>query len=330
MYTVVRGPMIRGLVANLVAMVMCATPCMVRLLRAQKVPLSQGTSGEKAVSLRFEVASINASPGDIAGAANAGHIGSRVVGDRADFNFTTLLQLICTAYSIGADDVDGPEWIKRQRFDIHAKLPPGATGAQLPEMLRSLLLERFNLTVHRAGKPQDVFALVVAPTGHKLVASIPEGECDDPAQGKSGPGRGIARIDGVMTGVLWGRGPMGCQRVSVSGGILHLEYRAVTMKQLAQMLAPQLQRPVIDMTNLQGTYHVSLDISSKETLAASGRATPSDFAEANDQDSKIRATDPPSSSVFEAIQKLGLRLERRNAHVERLVIDHVEKAPTEN
>lgn len=41
-------------------------------------------------------------------------------------------------------------------------------------------------------------------------------------------------------------------------------------------------------------------------------------------------SDAPASSVFENIQQLGLRLEARRAPMEMIVIDHLEKAPTEN
>jgi uncharacterized protein (TIGR03435 family) len=53
---------------------------------------------------------------------------------------------------------------------------------------------------------------------------------------------------------------------------------------------------------------------------ASAAAVPSDAA-----------SDPGgSSSLFQAVQSMGLKLESRKALVEQLVIDHVEKTPTEN
>ena len=48
----------------------------------------------------------------------------------------------------------------------------------------------------------------------------------------------------------------------------------------------------------------------------------------------MEAADPAGgasgSSVFDAVQALGLKLEPGKAPVERLVVDHVEKAPSEN
>jgi uncharacterized protein (TIGR03435 family) len=42
------------------------------------------------------------------------------------------------------------------------------------------------------------------------------------------------------------------------------------------------------------------------------------------------ASDPGGLSVFEAVQQLGLKLEPRKVPLDLIVIDHLEKAPTEN
>ena len=41
-------------------------------------------------------------------------------------------------------------------------MPEGTTKEQVPEMLRTLLAERFKLTIHRETKDHAVYALVVA------------------------------------------------------------------------------------------------------------------------------------------------------------------------
>ncbi len=48
--------------------------------------------------------------------------------------------------------VQGPEWIGSARFDIVAKLPAGPSKDRIPEMLRALLADRFNMTLHRETK----------------------------------------------------------------------------------------------------------------------------------------------------------------------------------
>jgi len=44
----------------------------------------------------------------------------------------------------------------------------------------------------------------------------------------------------------------------------------------------------------------------------------------------IAASDPSGGGMFQAVQKLGLKLESQKAPVDKLIIDHIEKNPTEN
>ena len=46
-------------------------------------------------------------------------------------------------------------------------------------------------------------------------------------------------------------------------------------------------------------------------------------------DSAPSASDP-SGSVFSSVQQLGLKLEPRKLAVDTIVLDHIEKSPTEN
>jgi len=55
-----------------------------------------------------------------------------------------------------------------QRFDIAAKMPDGLSKDQIPEMLRTLLAERFKLSIHRESKEQPVYVLVVVKNGSRL------------------------------------------------------------------------------------------------------------------------------------------------------------------
>ena len=38
----------------------------------------------------------------------------------------------------------------------------------------------------------------------------------------------------------------------------------------------------------------------------------------------------PGTSIFESVQKLGLKLEARKSPLDNIVVDHLEKTPTEN
>ena len=84
------------------------------------------------------------------------------------------------------------------------------------------------------------------------------------------------------------------------------------MKQLAQYLAPLLEREVVDQTGLEGMFDFDLDFRPDSSSASS------DPALAN------------APSIFTALQEqLGLKLESTRGMVEVLVIERVER-PTEN
>ncbi len=92
---------------------------------------------------------------------------------RVNFACIPVSGLIGYAYGARPDQITGPDWLTdpgAQRFDVVAKLPAGATDAQLPEMFQSLLVERFKLAIHRGSKEQAGYALVVEKGGLKLKA----------------------------------------------------------------------------------------------------------------------------------------------------------------
>src|SRR5690242_4650630 len=55
----------------------------------------------------------------------------------------TLRDAIRGAYKVRDFQIVGPDWMATARFDVYAKLPPGASTDQIPEMFQSLLEERF-------------------------------------------------------------------------------------------------------------------------------------------------------------------------------------------
>ena len=118
----------------------------------------------------FEVASIKTAPPYTMEMVHSGKmkLGMKVDGARAEFGATALTELIARAYRVRTFQVSGPGWMNDERYDIVAKLPEGSTPDQIPEMLQSLLAERFQLRIHRDTKEFGVYALVVAKDGMKL------------------------------------------------------------------------------------------------------------------------------------------------------------------
>ena len=139
-----------------------------------------------AAPLAFEVATVKPSaPFDVAKArVGQAHIGTRIDASHVDIGTATLFRLICTAYRVRPYQVSGPDWLKTTTYDIQAKIPDGAPADKVPEMLQTLLAERFGLKLHPEKKDQSVYALVIGPggaSGIKMKESAPEPPPPPPA-----------------------------------------------------------------------------------------------------------------------------------------------------
>lgn len=290
-------------------------------------------------ALQFEVASIRPA-GAIAKQAMAGklHVGMNIDAARVDIGSMSLVDLIRTAYKVKAYQITGPDWMKSQRFDILAKMPEGATKDQVPEMLQALLAERFKLEIHRDHKEQSVYALVVGKGGPKLKES-PADTPGPPADGTESKPVIIANGGSISVskqgqGAVVRGGPMGTTRVSMGpNGAMHMEADKMTMEGFSEMLSRFVDRPVVDLTQLKGTYQVGIDISMddlKNAARSAGVAIPAGGAGEPSKSPGDAASDPSGGTIFSAVQQLGLKLEARKVPVEMIVVDHAEKAPTEN
>jgi len=165
--------------------------------------------------------------------------GLRVVGRRVTVTDNTLKDLIRIAWQVKEHQISGPSWIAVEKYEIAALMPAGADRAQAPEMLRTLLTQRFHLELHREMRKMPAYALVVAKGGAKLTAVAgPEGR-------------------NVMAGPNAGR----------------VRLKSATMATFADLLSKAADRPVIDATGLVGFYDVDLTYS-PELNAASAESSP--------------------------------------------------------
>jgi uncharacterized protein (TIGR03435 family) len=196
----------------------------------------------------------------------------------------TLAEAIRFAYDITSDDlVAGPEWIKNKfvRFDITGKATPATTRAEALLMLRTLLTDRFELKLRKDPRTLSYFALT-APEGAVKLKAVPA----PPAEQKTqlGPGR--------------------------------IQHNNITMLLLATLIARFTRTPVVDQTNLSGTYDLTLEWA-RDTSLPLPNAPP---AEA-----------PDGPSLSEAVQKqLGLKLEKRKGPIDVLIIESARQVPKEN
>jgi uncharacterized protein (TIGR03435 family) len=218
-------------------------------------------------------------------------VGNRVLADRVDYTSATLRYCIGFAYGVKDYQISGPSSLN-DRWQILAKAPEGATRDQLPAMMQALLAERFHLQIHREKKDFDGLAMVVGKDGPKLKR-----------------GEALANF-----------------RTSLRvGGGGKIETQGMTMPMLATLLTQTLARPVADVTGLPDAYAFTVEYAAYEAIGGmkftvtGGDALPQ---LAHDVD--------PGTSVFNSIQKLGLKLEPRKVSLEVIVVDRADKTPVAN
>lgn len=302
----------------------------------------------------FDVATIKPSaPLDMAKLAadvQAGRmprLGPFVDASHAEYIYLSLKDLLALAYKLKDYQISGPEWLATERFDINAKMPEGATKDDAPALLKALLADRFKLTAHTATEEHKVLALIVGKNGPVLKPTPPDPAptADAPAapgetqlKGNDGTMRIKKNSDGSVTMNMGDKGTI-TQRVDMQEQTIHLDSSKVTMDGLAEMLSKVLQvgggqgRQVVDQTGIKGNYQIALDLSLADLMAmAREQAKTMGIALPPGAGGAGEVPDAPGggTSIYKSVEKLGLKLEERKLPVEQLVVDHIEKAPTEN
>ena len=175
-------------------------------------------------------------------------------GGRFNTTNTTLKMLVAFAYDVENYQIaGGPAWSESDKFTIDAKpvdpalIPSGPEGdAQIRLMVRSLLAERFKVSVHRDTKEDRIYNLVIGKNGSKL------NETNPATVGQNLEGR---------TGQFTATG--------------------VPLSMLTQSLSRQLGRPVIDKTGLSGRYDFKLTYVPESRDGIFGQVLPTDPAAAD-------------------------------------------------
>ena len=191
-----------------------------------------------------------------------------------------LRTLIAVAYDVSAQQVSGiPDWPDVYNLEGKAENPAVARKEDLAQMLQSLLSDRFKLKIHMETKESDGYVLLVSANGVKFKQISDSEQPVGPPQ----PGQQL-------------RGSV----LRLSGGF--------RLKQFANFLSsPTIAGlPVLDQTNLPGTYDISFTLKSEP-----GRGPGSAVS-----------FDPPLTRAIE--EQLGLKLERRKIPAEFIAVDHVE------
>jgi uncharacterized protein (TIGR03435 family) len=193
--------------------------------------------------------------------------------------------------------IGGPSWLDTDRFDILATAGGEATSEAIRSMLRALLADRFGLALRSEERDMPIYSLTVAKAARDLGPNLRRSTTDCTGKGSSLAG------GRVQCGILVSQGP---GSASLRGG-------AATMESFARLLGDFLDRPLIDATDLAGTFDLELQFTAQRS-ATPGAAVPGGLAPATNPD------DVPT--IFTALpEQLGLKLEARRGRASVYVVD---------
>ena len=216
--------------------------------------------------------------------------GNSIQGDNYFLTQATMVDLIATAYGVDAANVHGgPAWLERDRYDIRAKVPAKTTQDDVKQMLRVMLTQRFHLVVKMGTAPMPTYVLSAGAGKTKMTESEAgvEGSCM-PAPPQNVPAGAPSYITVVC--------------------------KAMTMPALADTLrmfaGGYLDQPVVDQTNLAGTWDFTIKWTSRNQLEKQGA---------------------DGISIFAAVEKeLGLKLELKTTPRPVFQVASVDETPTPN
>jgi uncharacterized protein (TIGR03435 family) len=226
---------------------------------------------------QFEVASIK--PADPANSQKSVNLRGGEL-KATSYSLKNLIQLGWDVRSFQV--LGGPDWLDSDKYNVDAK-PPAPLGIfagegerQFRLMVQSLVADRFKLKLHPETREMRVYFL---------------------AAGRNGPSlKRTAEAVGPGTSMYDGKG--------------RLTATQIDMRMLAHDLGGELGVAVIDKTNLDGAFDITLEWNPDEDASAPASGS--------------------SPSIFTAIQEqLGLKLAVGKGPVEILRVDHAER-PSEN
>jgi len=238
-----------------------------------------------------------------------------------------LRMLIMAAYELRQDAqlTGGPPALLAAKYDITAKAPDTTTPGmkELPQLLRSLLAERFTLKAHTESRELPVYDLVLARSDGRLGPELKPSQSDCSKAAEAGAEQVAALAKGDV-GSFVGK-PRPCSvATDPSGGPLNLLLRGdgQEMKALVEVLSQFTGRTVRDKTGLTGRYDFAMKLDLQMVLALAQKMG------ANVPAAAANIPQAEGSSLMTAVnEQLGLKLDPVRAPIDVLIIDSVE-APT--
>jgi len=261
----------------------------------------------------FEVATIKPSAPDARGFG-------RITGNTVNAQGLPLKFLVTFAWDLNAnsnDDIVGaPAWFDQDKFDIMAKVSsdePVNSGPQtgsidfedLRAMVKQLLIERFQMKAHTEDRPIPAYTLYSVKPKMKTADPTVRTKCTEgPGPDGKDPRRATPILNRLVT----------CQNMT----------SAEIADELQHIAGGYIYGPVLDKSELQGSYDFTLSFSSVGRTNAPPPA-PSGSATANSD----TGSDPSGAlTLYDAVSRqLGLKLVKEKRPMPVLVIDSIQEKP---
>jgi uncharacterized protein (TIGR03435 family) len=176
--------------------------------------------------------------------------------------------------------------MQSEAYEIRATMPADTPNRDVLVMLQNLLVERLRIQLHWEERQTPAYALVVDRDGPKLTST--------PAPDDTPVFR-----------------PRGANSFTATN---------CTVDRLAAILTRYADRPVVDLTGIEGAYDFKLDWSASPTGPVTEGATVPALS--------VSGSDP--LAVFSALRTLGLKAESRKIPLKYLIVDGAEKDPVDN
>jgi uncharacterized protein (TIGR03435 family) len=268
-----------------------------------------GASAQSAdPKLTFEVISIRPAAPDSTGMTRVqGGIDSSDPG-QVTYRNISIGNLLGRAYGPHASwQIVGPDWLDRVdvRFDVLAKIPQATTKEQFAVMMQNLLAERFGLKLHHETKEFRAWNLVVGKGGAKLTPAAEGATAVSGGAGQDAEGFPILNHRGMITAY---------STRSDGASIARMVAKDEPVSILLGQLEHELGGLVIDRTGLTGRYDFRVQYTPfvRQISAASANA------------------ELETPGLLSALRQIGLTVTETKAPQDVLVVDHVERTPTEN
>jgi uncharacterized protein (TIGR03435 family) len=256
---------------------------------------------------QFEVAVLKPSPPDVQQSR-----AQLLATGQVSISNGPLNRIIGLAWNLPDEQhIVGPKWLDAARFDVTARAfatPNPENNAQLDEdlirmMLRTFIIERFQIKYHMEDRPMPAFAIVA----------------DGPRMTKADPTKRTRCYNGAPSGSAAAAKPPQFPRL--------ITCENISMDQFAQMLpsigAGYTRAAAVDKTGLSGGYDFTLNFSPIDQVQGARPELGATSAGV--------ALDPTGAlSLQEAMRRqLGIRVEETKRPVPVLVIDSINEKPTE-